>query len=117
MNKGFLGLVVFVFLLIGNVYGRDAMGPMGSRMGDQRSGSSSVPPQHAIDACTGKSEGVSCQADEAGEGACSYTFDRKYLFCKPNKMSSEGRRDPDERDGSGDKGVKDNQDGTSTGTF
>jgi len=110
-------LVWFVFLLIGSVYARDFMGQGGSGMGDQRSGSSSVPPQHAIDACTGKSEGVSCQADEAGEGACSYTSDRKYLFCKPNKMSSEGRRDPDERDGSGDQGVKDNQDGTSTGTF
>lgn len=117
MNNGILGLVVFAFLLIGPVYARDFMGQRGSSTGDQESDSPLVPPQSAIDACTGKSEGATCQAGEAREGVCNYTSDKKYFSCKSNNRPSEGRRGPDGLGGSGDNGVKDNQDGTSTGTF
>jgi len=117
MSKRILGLVLFVFLFMGNVYARDFMGPMGSGMGGQKNGSPSAPPQSAIDACGGKSDGATCQADETGAGVCSYTPDRKYFSCKPNNMLSKRRRGSEGRVGSGDNAVKDNEDGTSTGTF
>ena len=129
MARRILGLVSFLFLLVGTVYAQNSMdqsgiptqgqqeGQEGSRMGGQENGPPSVPPQFAIDACTGKSEGATCQAGREGVGVCSYTPDRKYFACKPNNMSSEGQHGPGGRGDSGDNGVKDNQDGTVTGTF
>ena len=117
MSKRILGLVLFIFLLMDTVYARDFMGQRGSSTGDQESDSPLVPPQSAIDACTGKSEGATCQGGEARSGVCNYTSDGKYFSCKSNNRPSEGRRGSDGRGGSGDNGVKDNQDGTVTGTF
>ena len=117
MSKRIFGLVLFVFLVISPVYARDFMGQRGSGMGDQKNGPPSVPPQSAIDACVGKSEGATCQAGEAGAGVCNYTPGRKYFSCKPNNIPSERQRGPDGHGSLDDNRVKDNQDGTATGTF
>lgn len=56
----------------------------------QERGSSRVPPQAAIAACKGKSEGTSCSmvvpSGETKTGVCVYTPDNKYFACRPNDM-------------------------------
>ncbi len=46
-----------------------------------------IPPQSAINACQGKSEGEVCQVETRHglkQGTCSNTEDKLYFFCKPN---------------------------------
>ncbi|WP_420266589.1 hypothetical protein [Candidatus Magnetominusculus dajiuhuensis] len=53
------------------------------------SSESRIPPQPAIDACTGKSDGTTCNMNTPGgavTGICVYTPDRKYFACHPGDM-------------------------------
>ncbi|MBF0486563.1 MAG: hypothetical protein HQK98_00240 [Nitrospirae bacterium] len=57
--------------------------------GHNASSASRVPPQAAIDACTGKSDGTACNMNTPGgavTATCAYTPDRKYFACRPNDM-------------------------------
>ena len=72
-------------------------GQGGPGMGAQRNGQAPVPPQFAIDACTGKSEGTACEMSTPNgtkAGVCASTPDKKYFACKPNDMnrSSQGQQ-------------------------
>jgi hypothetical protein len=56
----------------------------------QGNGSSRVPPDSAISACSGKSEGTACTVigpNGSKQGVCAYTPDKKYYACKPNDMN------------------------------
>jgi len=53
-------------------------------------GSSRIPPDSAISACSGKSEGTACEVtgpNGTKQGVCAYTPDRKYYACKPHDMN------------------------------
>lgn len=56
-------------------------------------GPSRVPPESAISACSGKSEGTACQVtgpNGTKQGVCAYTPDKKYYACKPDDMNMSG---------------------------
>jgi hypothetical protein len=56
----------------------------------QAPGPSRVPPDSAISACSGKSEGTACVVtgpNGSKQGVCAYTPDKKYYACKPNDMN------------------------------
>ena len=99
MIKKISGVVLFLFLLIGVLYAQDSMDQSDrpsqrgqEDQGGERNGSPRVPPQSAIDACVGKSEGTACEVStpEGGKaGDCAYTPDKKYFACRPNRMSSD----------------------------
>ena len=81
------GMFLFLFSMAGVIYAQDPMGQ-----------ESRTPPQSAIDACAGKSEGTVCEVSSpAGNksGDCAYTPDQKYFACRPERGSSD-RRGPAE---------------------
>jgi len=101
MIKKSLGVVFFLFLLLGTSYAQDSMDqngmtPQGQQEGHgtpgmepQRNGTPRVPPQFAIDACTGKAEGTACEVSThhgTRSGICAFTPDKKYFACRPNHM-------------------------------
>ena len=52
---------------------------------------SRMPPQSAIDACAGQSEGTACEVstpDGTKSGDCAYTPDNKYFACRPERGDS-----------------------------
>lgn len=56
-------------------------------------GPSRVPPESAISACSGKSEGTACLVigpNGTKQGVCAYTPDKKYYACKPNDAGMPG---------------------------
>ena len=65
--------------------------PQGQHHQGRAPGASRVPPDSAISACSGKSEGTACEVtgpNGAKQGVCAYTPDRKYYACKPNDMNT-----------------------------
>lgn len=95
------GLILFLLAGIGYAQGHMGRDDMPSH-GQQNNGLSRVPPQVAIDVCTGKSEGTSCEfTDPRGSktGTCVYTPDKKYYACRPNDMPSHGRQEGQGRGG------------------
>jgi len=93
------GIVFFLFLLSGTLHAQDSENsnerpPERAQENpeSQRNGSSRVPPQAALDACAGKSEGTACEvATSQGtqSGDCAYTPDKKYFACRSSRMSSD----------------------------
>ena len=84
MTRKILGIVLFLLLVVGAVYAQQE-----SRM----------PPQSAIDACTGKPEGTACEVstpEGTKAGDCAYTPDQKYFACRPERGSSERRGSAEE---------------------
>ncbi|WP_128700496.1 hypothetical protein [Candidatus Velamenicoccus archaeovorus] len=71
------------------------------RHGEDPSGGGEMkaPPQEAIDACSGKAEGDTCQCrgprGEEETGICVSTPDKKYFVCRPDRAS---RGPQDEQD-------------------
>ncbi len=110
MIKKSLGVILFLFLLVGTVYAEDstdqnAMPPEGQQAGQgspgmepQGDGPHRVPPQFAIDACTGKAEGSACEVTThhgTRSGICAFTPDKKYFACRPDHMkrSQQGQQE------------------------
>ena len=95
-NKMGLGLIVGMLLLAGNAFAEtstDNSGspPQGQQQNQGRTnGASRIPPDYAISACSGKSEGTACEVTGSNgtkQGVCAYTPDKKYYACKPNDMT------------------------------
>ncbi len=91
-----LGLMLGMLLLAGNACAESTLDTNGSpTQGQQQNqgkaqGGSRIPPDSAISACSGKSEGTACEfIDPNGtkQGVCAYTPDKKYYACKPNDMN------------------------------
>jgi hypothetical protein len=92
-----LGLILGLLLLSGNAF---AQGPteynhqpqQGQQQNQGRgNGASRIPPDSAISACSGKSEGTACEVtgpNGTKQGICAYTPDKKYYACKPNDMNT-----------------------------
>ena len=64
---------------------------------------SRMPPQSAIDACAGQSEGTACEVttpEGTKSGDCAYTPDNKYFACRPERGDSDRRAssESDQRD-------------------
>jgi hypothetical protein len=61
----------------------------------EKKGPPKAPPQAAIDACSGKNEGDTCECkDPKGKtesGICAYTPDKKYFACRPDHPPKGGR--------------------------
>ena len=94
VKKNILGAVLVGMFLACTSYAQDATDQGNSSQG-QGSGeehSHRVPSQAAIDACSGKSVGDSCDyTNSKGEdksGACANTSDGQTIFCKRSKSSS-----------------------------
>jgi len=88
-KKNFLSAVLVGMFLAGTSYAQDAT--------DQGTGAEHehhAPSQAAIDACSGKSAGDTCDYNNSkGEdktGACANTSDGQTLFCKRSKPASNG---------------------------
>ena len=101
MIRKSLGVVLFLFLLVGTIYAQNSMdqngmSPDGQQEGQgspgmepQRDGPPRVPPQFAIDACTGKAEGTACEVythHGTTSGICAFTPDKQYFACRPDHM-------------------------------
>jgi hypothetical protein len=93
IKKNLLGAVLMVLFLAGTSYAQDSA-DQGNSPQDQGAGAENphhTPPQAAIDACSGKSEGDACDyTNSKGEdksGTCANTSDQQ-LFCKRSKQSS-----------------------------
>ena len=91
-----LGLVLGLLLLAGTALAEtttDTGGspPQGQQQNQGRThGASRIPPDSAISACSGKSEGTACEVagpNGTKQGVCVYTPDKKYYACKPNDMN------------------------------
>jgi hypothetical protein len=122
MIRKIFAAILFACFLVGASYAQDStdqngMPSQGEQGMGQPNGQPPAPPQFAIDACKGKSEGATCQTDKVGAGVCDYTPDKKYFACKPNNMPSGGRRGPIGPEGPSGNEVRDNQDGTTTSMF
>ena len=107
--------VVLLLLMAGSVYAQNAMdqdkrppqdnqeNQVGQGRAPQEHGASRVPPQVAIDACAGKSDGTSCEVstpDGNKVGDCAYTPDKKYFACRPQKPA--GSVADDQKEGPSD---------------
>jgi hypothetical protein len=60
------------------------------------------PSQASIDACQSKSTGDACQVTSSHgtrSGICSYTQDKKYLFCKHNHKKAHPKAKPQDQPG------------------
>lgn len=98
-----LGIILALSLLSGNAvasdYNSQPPQPQQWQQGQQQNpgqgnGSSRVPPDSAISACSGKSEGTACTVtgpNGTKQGVCAYTPDRKYYACKPNDMNMQSQ--------------------------
>ncbi|MEI6205582.1 MAG: hypothetical protein WCP20_02245 [Desulfuromonadales bacterium] len=88
------GLIVGLLLLSGNAFAQNPMEYNSSSQQGQQGraeGSSRIPPDSAISACSGKAEGTACEVSGPNgtkQGICAYTPDRKYYACKPNDMNT-----------------------------
>ncbi len=91
-----LGLILGLLLLSGNVFAESSTDngsspPQGQKKNQGRAnGPSRTPPDSAISACSGKSEGTACEVtgpNGTKQGVCAYTPDKKYYACKPNDMN------------------------------
>lgn len=91
-----LGMVLGMLLLAGNTVAEtttDTSGspPQGQQQNQRRAhGASRIPPDSAISACSGKSEGTACEVtgpNGTKQGVCAYTPDKQYYACKPNDMN------------------------------
>jgi len=83
MAKKISGVTLLLFLAVGAV---NAQAPGGQE--------SRMPPQSAIDACAGKTEGTACEVstpEGTKAGDCAYTPDKKYFACRPERGSSDRR--------------------------
>lgn len=94
-KKNLLGAVVMVLFLAGTCYAQDGTDQSGGTSPDQGSQTEQVhhgPSQAAIDACSGKSEGDTCDyTNSKGDdksGACATAKDGQTVFCKRSKSSS-----------------------------
>jgi hypothetical protein len=94
-----LGLIFGLILLSGTAFAEISTDNGSSRSERQQrhqgreNGLSRTPPDSAISACSGKSEGTACEVtgpNGTKKGVCAYTPDKKYYACNPNdiKMSS-----------------------------
>ena len=114
MIKKISGLFLFLLLLTGIVYAQDSMnqnnrpsqGEQEEQEGQGMRGPGHrpprIPPQFAIDACVGKSEGATCEVstpEGTRTGDCAYTPDQKYFACRPERMSEDRGGPPDEEQG------------------
>ena len=95
-NKSALGLILGLLLLAGNAFAENSpdncsLPPQGQQQQQGRAnGPSRTPPDSAISACSGKSEGTACEVtgpNGTKQGVCAYTPDKKYYACKPNDMN------------------------------
>jgi len=101
MPRKSVGAILLVFMLVGTVHAQSSLdqtnmppqgrqeGQGGPGAGTPRNGPPKVPPQSAIDACTSKSEGTSCEVSTpqgTRSGICAYTPDKKYFACKPDDI-------------------------------
>lgn len=98
MVKPILSLVVLLFMLTGNIYAQTSTNSTNeqwqqgsqstaSGTGNQGSAHHWKPPELAIDACSGKTEGIACEMTTphgTRNGMCAYTPDKQYLFCRRN---------------------------------
>lgn len=119
MKKMFL-VCAFVLLLAGFSYaqeegdqgmppqGQEGQGRMGMMDGQGGNGQRHhrMPPQAAIDACSGKSENAACTfTGRRGtkSGTCVYTPDKKYFVCRPSDMEKmrERRQGGEEQESQG----------------
>jgi len=89
------GVILGLLLLSGNTYAQiftdyNSPPPQGQQQNQgQQNGASRIPPDSAISACSGKSEGtayVVTGPNGSKQGVCAYTPDKKYYACKPNDM-------------------------------
>ena len=94
IKKNLIGAVLMVLFLAGTSFAQDATDqnnpPQGQGAGSEHS--HHAPSQAAIDACSGKSEGGSCNyttpRGKDRSGTCTYTQDKQSLFCKGSKPAS-----------------------------
>ena len=95
-NTSGLGLILGLLLLAGNACGESSTNFNSQQQSGQQqnqgqqNGASRVPPDSAISACSGKSEGTVCEItgpNGTKQGVCAYTPDKKYYACKPNDMN------------------------------
>lgn len=81
IGKLIIGVLFLAAVFISPVFAYAQDQGMQQGQGQQR-----TPPQEAITACSGMSEGTSCQVQGpqgAINGTCGYTPDKKYFVCKP----------------------------------
>jgi len=96
IKKNFLGAVLVGIFLVGTSYAQDAPDQSNPPQDQGSDGEHAhhTPPQAAIDACSGKSAGDTCDYTNAkGEdkaGACANTSDGQTLFCKRSKPANNG---------------------------
>jgi len=90
-----LGFMFGLILLSGTAFAEistdnGSLPPQGQQQQGRANGPSRTPPDSAISACSGKSEGTACEVtgpNGTKQGVCAYTPDRKYYACKPNDMN------------------------------
>lgn len=96
LTKKMGSLILGMLLLAGNACAESILDTSGSpTLGQQQNqgraqGGSRIPPDSAISACSGKSEGTACEVagpNVTKQGVCAYTPDKKYYACKPNDMA------------------------------
>jgi hypothetical protein len=89
-------LIVALLLVSANAFAESSLDynsqqqPRQQQSQGQKNGASRVPPDSAISACSGKSEGATCEVtgpNGTKQGVCAYTPDNKYYACKPNDMN------------------------------
>ena len=95
-RKMISGLIVGLLLVSANAFAESSLNynsqqqPGQQQNQGQKNGASRVPPDSAISACSGKSEGATCVVagpNGTKQGVCAYTPDNKYYACKPNDMN------------------------------
>ncbi len=95
LTKTSVSGMILGLLVAGNVFAQGSAeygnsSQQGLQGGQVQSGASRVPPESAISACSGKSEGTACVVtgpNGTKQGLCAYTPDKKYYACKPNDMN------------------------------
>ncbi len=86
--------IVVLMLVSANIFAADNTNqPQQGQQQNQGTGNrpSRVPPESAISACSGKSEGTACQVtgpNGTKQGVCVHTPDQKYYACKPHDMNT-----------------------------
>jgi hypothetical protein len=89
IKKNLFGVILAILFLAGTSFAQES-----SEQGQGAGGEHShrAPSQAAIDACSGKAVGDTCEYTNAkGEdktGACANTSDGQTLFCKRNRPAS-----------------------------
>ena len=93
-KKNLIGVVLAVLFLAGTSYAQDSTDQSNPPQGQGSGGEHShrAPSQAAIDACSGKAVGDTCDyTNSKGEdktGTCANTSDSQTIFCKRTRKTS-----------------------------